>query len=336
MNFTASIIPGNYQIQIAKDETILAAGIRHNLGLLYECRRGFCGTCQATLLSGEVSYPKGKPGRLIGADPNLCLMCQAVPLTDITLQVQELIGYNQYPEPQIITCTVHQKNQIAPDVTYLNLQLPAGQRLQFLAGQYLEIILDEGSTRPFSIANAPYTDTSIELHIRNVPNGLFTSKLLPEIKIGNSLQVRAPLGKFNLKPSERPLLFVAGGTGFSPIKGLIEQALQDNTERQIYLYWGVRSQPDLYMPDLPQRWSREYPNLKFIPVLSQPNSEWTGRSGFVHQAVITDHPQPIQFDAYLAGPPVMVNAAQHALTQGGLDPAHIFSDAFEFTTIQSN
>jgi CDP-4-dehydro-6-deoxyglucose reductase len=232
---------------------------------------------------------------------------------------------------------VDAKEQLAHDVIRLHLKLPEGQRLQFLAGQYLDFILRDGRKRAFSIANAPHDDTFIELHVRHVEGGEFTDHVFSAMKDKEILRIQAPLGRFTLREeSQRPLIFVAGGTGFAPIKGMIEHAFHTGIHRSMHLYWGVRSKRDLYLPDLPVQWERTHSNFRFIPVLSEPDADWAGRTGFVHQTVAADHPDMSGFDVYMAGPPVMVQAGRRAFEDAGLTLEHMFSDAFEYAADSKN
>ncbi len=322
--------PGNHSFQTEAGETLLEAALRHNIGLPYGCRNGQCGSCVVTLDSGEVSYPGDKTEALQGRAANACLTCQAVPTTDCVLGVTEIESVAEV-EVRTLPCRVVEKEQLNHDVIRLYVKLPEDQRLQFFAGQYLNFILRDGRKRAFSIANAPHDDALIELHIRHVPDGEFTDYVFDSMKDKTVLRIQAPLGTFVLREeSNRPMLFMGGGTGFAPIKGMIEHALHNGIERPMHLYWGARSQQDLYLPDLPEQWAKEHKNLSYTPVLSEPDAGWTGRTGFVHETVIEDHADMSGFDAYLSGPPIMVEAGRKAFEAHGLTMNHMFSDAFEY------
>ncbi len=322
--------PGNHSFQTEAGETLLEAALRHNIGLPYGCRNGQCGSCVVTLDSGEVSYPGDKTEALQGRAANACLTCQAVPTTDCVLGVTEIESVAEV-EVRTLPCRVVEKEQLNHDVIRLYVKLPEDQRLQFFAGQYLNFILRDGRKRAFSIANAPHDDALIELHIRHVPDGEFTDYVFDSMKDKTVLRIQAPLGTFVLREeSNRPMLFMGGGTGFAPIKGMIEHALHNGIERPMHLYWGARSQQDLYLPDLPAQWAKEHKNLTYTPVLSEPDAGWTGRTGFVHETVIEDHADMSGFDAYLSGPPIMVEAGRKAFEAHGLTMNHMFSDAIAF------
>lgn len=330
MMFTVRIEPSGHSFSVARGETILDAALRHNVGLPYGCRNGRCGSCMATLVEGDVGYPDENIVALEGAAADACLVCQAIPASDLVLEVREVESAAEI-EVRTLPCRVARIESLAHDVMRLWLKLPENQRLQFLAGQYLDFILPGGHRRAFSIANAPHDDDFIELHIRHVAGGEFTDQVFSGMREKTILRIEAPLGTFVLREqSPRPILFMGGGTGFAPLKGMIEHALYVGIERPMWLYWGVRARRDLYLPELPRQWGREHPDFHFVPVLSEPDADWEGRRGFVHEAVVQDHPDIGRFDIYMAGPPVMVEAGRVAFSAAGATMDHMFSDAFEY------
>ena len=336
MSFTVHIEPSGHEFTVEPEETVLDAALRQNIGLPYGCRNGACGSCIGSLLQGEVDYPNGKTDALEGQADDACLLCQAVPRGDLRCAVGEIDQVEEIAS-RIMPCRMDAKEQLAHDVIRLNLRLPEGQRLQFIAGQYLDFILKDGRKRAFSIANAPHDDAFIELHVRHVEGGEFTDHVFSAMKDKEILRIQAPLGRFTLREdSARPIIFVAGGTGFAPIKGMIEHAFHAGIRRPMHLYWGVRSRRDLYLPDLPVQWERAHPDFRFVPVLSEPDAEWAGRTGFVHQAVAEDHPDMSGFDVYMAGPPIMVQTGRRAFEDAGLTLEHMFSDAFEYAADSKN
>jgi CDP-4-dehydro-6-deoxyglucose reductase len=330
MSFNVRTEPGGHAFNVENGENLLAAALHQGIGLPYGCRNGLCGSCAATLVQGEIVYPDGKPEALRGHAPNICLTCQAVPRSDLIIEVAEVQTAAEIPV-RTLPCRVVGKEQLSHDVMRLYLTLPQGQRLQFFAGQYLDFILNDGRKRAFSIANAPHDDEFVELHVRHVPGGEFTDYVFDSMKEKTILRFQAPLGTFILREdTDRPMIFMGGGTGFAPIKGMIEHAFHIGEERPMHLYWGVRSKRDLYLPDLPARWARKHANLTYTPVLSEPDADWTGRTGFVHEAVVADHPDMSGFDVYMSGPPVMVEAGRVAFEARGLTLDHMFSDAFAY------
>ncbi len=330
MSFNVRTEPGGHTFEVASGEDLLAAALQQGIGLPYGCRNGQCGSCATELLQGEVAYPDGEPEALRGRSADTCLTCQAVPRSDLVIKVQEVTTASEV-EVRTLPCRVAGKQRLNHDVVRLYLKLPDNQRLQFLAGQYLDFILRDGRRRAFSIANAPHDDELIELHVRHIPGGEFTDYVFDSMQEKTILRIQAPLGTFILREdSQRPMIFMGGGTGFAPIKGILEHTFHIGVERPMHLYWGVRTRRDLYLPDLPEQWAREHANLTYVPVLSEPDPDWTGRTGFVHEAVIADHPDLGGFDVYMSGPPVMVNAGRAAFGTRGLTMDHMFSDAFEY------
>ena len=330
MSFTVTLSPSGNTFEVEEGETILDAAIRQDIGLPYGCRNGFCGACIATLLSGEIKYPDGEPDKLLDASDDACLPCQAVPASDVELKVKEIQAAKEI-EPRVMPVKVAKIDHLADDVVRLYLKLPDEQRLQFLAGQYLDFILEDGRRRAFSIANAPHDEDFIELHIRHVDGGVFTDWAFTQMKEKTILRIEAPLGSFTLdEDSGRPMLFIAGGTGFAPIKSQIEHAFHAGLSRPMELYWGVRAQPDLYLPDLPRQWEQAHDNFRFVPVLSEPDAGWEGRRGWVHEAVLEDHDNLADYDIYMAGPPVMVKAARDAFLARGVPEEQMHYDSFEY------
>ncbi|MCF7977747.1 MAG: CDP-6-deoxy-delta-3,4-glucoseen reductase [Chromatiaceae bacterium] len=328
--FSVRTEPAGHQFDVAPDQTILEAASAQRIGLPYGCRQGTCGSCTAQLLAGEVQYPNGKTAALDGQPADACLTCQAVPTTDLVLRVAELERLSDI-EVRTLPCRLAEKTRLNHDVMRLRLKLPEGQRLAFVAGQYLEFMLRDGARRAYSIANPPHDDELLELHVRRVPRGRFSDEVFEQMQERCILRIRGPLGTFVLREdAERPILMVGGGTGFAPLKAMLEHAFHRGIERPIHLYWGVRSQRDLYLPELPAAWAEAHPNFRWVPVLSEPDPDWTGRSGWVHEAVLEDHPALTDFDCYLSGPPAMVEAGRSAFEAAGLAIEHLFSDAFEY------
>ena len=334
-NYQVKVQPLGMVFNVQQGETVLDAALRQKVGLQYGCRSGNCGTCEVTLLEGEVSYAEGTPPGL--ADPDYdCLPCQAFPGSDLVIEA-DLLQQAEQIQATIMPCKVHRHEQLSHDVMRLMLKLPDNQRLQFLAGQYLDFILPGGRRRAFSIANAPHDDAFIELHIRHVAGGKFTDYVFSSLEDKAVLRIEAPLGTFTLREdSSRPILMIGGGTGFAPLKAMIEHAFHVGIDRPILLYWGVRAERDLYLRDLPPAWERQHDNFTFIPVLSEPDETWRGRSGFVHEAVMQDIDNIGDYDVYMTGPPVMIKAAAAAFEQAGLSREQMFSDSFEYGAKNDN
>lgn len=330
MNFTVTISNSGHRFETEDNETILDAAIRHNVGLPYGCRNGRCGACTATLVAGEVDYRGLVPPALVEAGPGKCLPCQAFAASDLTLVVRETETTEDI-EVKLLPVRVHAVDHLSHDVVRLLLKLPENQRLQFRAGQYLDFLLADGRRRAFSIANPPHDDEFIELHIRHVDGGKFTDWVFNQMKERTILRIQAPLGSFVLdENSSRPMIFMGGGTGFAPLKGQIEQAFEAGVTRQMHLYWGVRGERDLYLRELPERWAREHADFHYVPVLSEPDPDWQGRRGWVHEAVLADLGDLSGFDLYMAGPPPMISAARDAFRAAGMPDTQMHYDSFEY------
>lgn len=336
MSYKVSIRPSGHTITVAEGESVLDAGLRQGVIIPYSCRGGSCGSCAGRVIEGSIRYPQGRPQGLSeeAAARGEALFCQAQPTSDLTIEVREVKSGGEIP-PRRLPCRVVKVEQLAHDVRRLYLKTPSNQRLQFLAGQYIDILLKDGRRRGFSLANAPHDDELLELHIRLVEGGEFTGFVFNQMQESALLRIEGPLGQFYLREeSPRPILMLAGGTGFAPLKGMLEHAFHAGVQRPITLYWGVRARRDLYLDELPKAWARQHPNFRYVPVLSdpQPEDDWSGATGFVHEAVLRDHADLSGFDAYLSGPPAMIEAAGAAFAARGLQPENLYSDAFEFAS----
>jgi CDP-4-dehydro-6-deoxyglucose reductase len=330
MSFKVQIDPSGHEFSVEADETLLEAALRQGINLPYGCRNGFCGDCRSALLEGQVHYAEELLPALVGQDETVCLTCKAQPRSDLRLGVHE-IEQAQDLRPRVLPAKVDRIERLNEDVIRLYLKLPEGERLQYLAGQYLNFILPDGSKRAFSIANAPHDDEFIELHIRHVAGGAFTDKLFSDMQEKTILRIEAPLGSYFLREtSARPIIFMGGGTGFAPLKGIIEHAFKIGVDRPMHLYWGVRSRSDLYLPQLPESWAESNGNFRYTPVLSEPDDDWRGQTGWVHEAVIADYPDLSDYEVYMSGPPPMIKAGKEAFLAHGLPGEELFSDSFEY------
>jgi CDP-4-dehydro-6-deoxyglucose reductase len=229
------------------------------------------------------------------------------------------------------------------DVAVLKLQLPANQNLQYRAGQYVEFILRDGARRSYSMANAPHqlgTPPAIELHIRHMPGGQFTDHVFGAMKEKDILRMEGPFGSFFLREtSDKPIVLLASGTGFAPIKALIEHMEFKGITRPAVLYWGCRSKADLYLHDWAEAAAARLPHLRYVPVLSEPKAEdgWSGRTGFVHQAVMADLPDLSGHQVYACGAPIMVESAERDFTaRCGLPADEFFADSFTSAADQAD
>jgi CDP-4-dehydro-6-deoxyglucose reductase len=334
--FTVTLKPSGNTFKVAADETILDAALRQGIGLPYGCRNGACGSCKGTLLSGDFDYGNYQDRTLRPEEKasGKALFCVGKACSDVTLEIKEIGGTGDI-QIRTLPCRVEKVEKPVADVAILYLKLPAQERMQFLAGQYIDILLKDGKRRSFSIANAPHRDQYVELHIRHIPDGQFTSFVFNEMRDRAILRFEGPLGSFFLREdSDKPIILVAGGTGFAPIKAVLEHAFFTHVDREMVLYWGCRSRADLYMPDLPAQWAKEYPNFTFIPVLSEAKAtdNWQGRTGFVHQAVLDDFDSLAGYQVYACGAPPMIDAAKSSFLQQGLPEDEFFADSFTYST----
>ena len=335
MAYRVQIQPSGHRFEADAGETLLDAALRQGLALPYGCRNGSCGSCKGRVLAGQYHYADATCPPGISPDETasgLALFCQAIPGSDMSIEVREIHSVGDL-QVKTLPCRAEQLRQAAHDVMVIQLKLPATERLQFLAGQYLEILLKDGRRRAFSIANPPHQDASIELHIRHVEGGSFTDHVFADLKARSLLRIEGPFGNFFLREdSARPILLIGGGTGFAPLKSVIEHAFHIGIERPMHLFWGVRALRDLYMDELPRHWAAEHRSFHYRPVLSEPlpGDDWQGETGTVVDAVLRRFPDLRGFDVYMAGPPAMCSAAHDAFLRQGLPEDRMFSDAFEY------
>ncbi|MBI5255680.1 MAG: CDP-6-deoxy-delta-3,4-glucoseen reductase [Burkholderiales bacterium] len=336
MTFRVTLKPAERQFDVARDEPILAAAIRQGIGLPYGCRDGACGSCKSQMLEGRVLHGAHQSKALSQAEEEagFILTCCATPQTDCVVQARSVPGAGDYPILKMPT-RVLAIERLAPDVALLRLQLPANQSFQFHAGQYLEFILRDGARRSYSMATSPGrlgTPPTVTLHLRHMPGGLFTDHVFGAMKEKDILRVEGPFGSFYLREgSDKPIVLLASGTGFAPIKAMIERMQDAGITRPTALYWGCRSRADLYLHGWAEQAAAQMPNLRYVPVLSEPRAEdaWAGRVGFVHAAVMADLPDLSGHQVYACGAPVMVDAAQRDFVERcGLPPDEFYADAF--------
>lgn len=329
MSFKTTIQPSNHSFPVGKDETILEAALEHGYTLPYSCRNGACGVCKGKILEGSVDYGKAQAFALSEEEKTagLALFCCAKPLSDLVVESHEVTTEKEITV-KTLPCRVEKMMKLTDDVMALYLKLPTNERLQFLSGQYIDILQKEGKPRSFSLANAPHADELLELHVRNIVGGEFTHHVFNGMKVRDILRIKGPLGNFYLhEDSPKPIVFVASGTGFAPVKAIIEHALHIGFKREMHFYWGVRKQADFYMLDKAKEWEAQ--GIKFTPVVSE--EQWNGRMGFVHQAVLDDFKDLSGYAVYACGAPVVVEAAHREFTsQCGLPNEAFYSDVFTF------
>lgn len=331
--FEISSVPCGHVVTARQGETILEASLRQDINLPYICRDGACGACKGTILKGTVDYGTYQEGVLTDAEKaaGKALFCCAKPLSDLSIECHEVDELKRFPIKSL-KFRVQKMTRAAQHVMLLDLRHEGDERFNFIAGQYVAVQLDDGTKRSYSVANAPYESDRLELHIRQVPGGKFTGHVFNDgMKEGDVLQVEGPYGSFFLhEDSDKPIIFMAGNTGFAPIKSMVEHAFKIGLNRPMALYWGVKTPADFYLMDLPEKWQQEHDNFKFIPVLSEskPEYNWQGRTGLVTEAILQDYPELNNHQIYACGPPAMVDAGRAPFMGRGLPEDQYFSDAF--------
>ena len=337
MTFQVTVQPSQHQFPADPDKSVLDAALAAGILLPYSCRSGACSTCKARVVSGTVDAGHSAAQILTPEEihEGFTLLCQARATSDLVIESREIrlasdIQIRKLPSR--VTSIVRP----AADVAVLQLQLPATESFRFYAGQYVEIILKDGKRRSYSMANPPHAAAALELHIRHLPGGLFTDHVFgagaTQMKEREILRVEGPFGSFFLREdSDLPIVMLASGTGFAPIKAIVEHMIHQNIQRPVALYWGGRRPADLYMNELAQQWAASLPNFKFIPVISDalPEDGWSGRTGFVHRAVMEDFPSLMGHQVYACGAPIVVESARREfVAQCGLPDEAFFADSF--------
>lgn len=333
MTFQVTVSPSGRQFQCEADETVLAAALRSGIILPYGCKNGACGSCKGKVVSGKLVHGPHQQRALPEEEEaqGMALFCCSRPESDLSIEAREIVADGDYPVKKMPS-RIAKLEKLSEDVMLIALQLPANERLQYRAGQYIEFMLRDGKRRSYSMANAPHLDEHITLHVRHMPGGLFTDQVFSTLKERDILRFEGPQGTFFLREdSDKPIILLASGTGFAPIKALVEQLIHIESTRPVHLYWGGRRPADLYMHALCQQWATELPHFTYTPVISDalPEDNWAGRSGFVHQAVIADHADMSGHQVYACGAPIVVESAKRdfaALCQ--LPADEFYADSF--------
>jgi CDP-4-dehydro-6-deoxyglucose reductase, E3 len=333
-----TLVPGNHVFECSAEEPILTAALRAGFLIPYGCKNGACGSCKGRIVDGEVALGNYQATTLpeLERTQGKTLFCVARPLGDVTVEARDVRKAGDVVL-KTLPCRIEHLDRVIDDVTIMRFKLPANERLQFQAGQYIEFLLRDGKRRSFSMANAPHDDALIELHIRHTPGGLFTDRVFgvtePAMKERDILRIEGPHGSFFLREeSDKPIIMVASGTGFAPIKAIIEHMLYTANTRPVTLYWGGRRPKDLYMDHLARAWAEKYPEqFKYVPVVSDalPEDAWTGRTGFVHRAVMADFSDLSAHQVYACGAPIVVDSARaQFVAERGLSDDDFFADSF--------
>jgi CDP-4-dehydro-6-deoxyglucose reductase len=334
MTFQITVQPSGHHFDCEQDETVLSGAIRAGIGLPYGCKNGACGSCKGKVIEGTVVHKQHQQRALSEqeAAQGYSLFCCAVAQSDLVLEAREVSGSSEYPVRKMPS-RVSKIEKVAPDVVIISLQLPANEALAYRAGQYIEFLLKDGKRRSYSMANAPSSlDSPLTLHIRYMPGGLFTEHVFQTMKERDILRFEGPHGSFFLREeSDKPIVLLASGTGFAPVKALMEHLIHLKSARPVSLYWGGRRPHDLYMNELCEQWQAILPDFRYVPVVSDPLPEdnWSGRTGFVHAAVMQDLPDLSGHQVYACGAPIVVDSARRDyVALAKLPPEEFFADAF--------
>ncbi len=335
MQFQISTEPGGETFTADSEQTVLEAALAAGLLLPYGCRDGACGACKARLISGRIDQGTFSATALTDDEraAGQALLCQARPLSDLVIEVHNVGRVGDIPVRKL-PCRVQELRLAASDVMIVTVRLAANETFPFRAGQYIDFLLPDKRRRSFSIANAPDGAGLLELHVRRIEGGRFTRHVFETMKVRDILRFEGPLGSFYLRDeTDRPVVLLAGGTGFAPVKSMVEQAIATGSGRTMLLYWGARNREGLYMDELARSWEDSLPDFRYVPVLSEATAAdaWTGRTGLVHRAVMEDFPDLTAHEVYACGAPAMIDSARHEFTLGcGLPETSFFSDAFTY------
>jgi CDP-4-dehydro-6-deoxyglucose reductase len=331
------VVNSNRDFEVAPDQAVLDAALKASWNLPHSCKGGNCGLCKARLLKGEIGYPHGRPLGLSDAEigTGLILLCQARAISDLDLDLQEVRAAHE-PGLVRLPCRIERATLAAPDVMIVLLRPPPAVDFAFRAGQYLDVLLSKDRRRSFSIASAPESARLLELHVRKVAGGEWTQWLFAGQHVqGALITIEGPLGRFYYRetpfPLRRPLLLIGGGTGIAPLLCILRHLIDNDTQREVIVYWGVRGKGDLYAQSALSEVQSRASNLSYVPVLSEPEHTWAGRRGFVHAAVLQDIEDLSGFDIYAAGPPAMIDTLRREFPRYGADLERLYCDSFDYS-----
>ena len=333
-----SLFKSDISFSVAPDQSLLDAALCASLNLPHSCKGGNCGSCRARLSKGEVFYPNGPPLGLSETEvaDGFVLLCQARARSDLIIETREITT----PEQGLVMrlpVRIERAVTLSHDVMGLHLRLPVAEAFRFEAGQYIDIMLPGGRRRSFSIASPPHDSRVLELHVRRVAGGEFSAPLFDEDARSALLTIEGPLGQFVYRPGVAPMLLVGGGTGLAPLLSILRHVIENGIERDMTLYWGVRSERDLYAHAVLEEFAAGYSaavghvkRLRYMPVLSEPSTEWQGSRGWVHEAVLKDIDDLDQYDVYAAGPPAMIEAVRREFGRRGVAASRLYFDSFDY------
>ena len=332
MSFKVRLERSGRSFEAGRDETLLAAGLRQGYALPFGCRNGACGSCRVRLMDGRTE-PVAAPRALSEAETaaGYILMCLAQARSDVTVDLHQPASLEMM-RPRTLPVRVAGHRALSADVIELTVKLPRGEDFRYVPGQYVDFLLSDGKRRSFSIATAEAVDGRLSFHLRVTPGGLFTHYVQDDMPERAILRFEGPFGAFYVREdSKRPVILMAGGTGFSPVKAMLERQFAIGGARPLHLFWGARARADLYAHELALGWAQTHAaRFRYTPVLSEQDAAWTGERGFVHEAVLRAHPDLSGHEVYMAGPPVMIHAGKKAFVAAGLDADHLYYDSFDY------
>ena len=332
--YHVTLLPEGRTFSVRSDESILDAALHLGINLPHSCKGGSCSSCRARVVNGSITYPFGSPAGITPEEEQqgFALLCEARPASNVRVQIRE-IRLADDVEIKDLPCRIARKELLAPDVMALFLQLPAIETFHFIAGQYLDVMLRGERRRSFSIASPPHDSALLELHVRRAPGGEFSQLVFGELREKSLLRIEGPLGQFGYRhDSTVPAILIGGGTGFAPLKSILRHVFEMGLRRELHLYWGARTAPDLYQHGLASEWAARHPNFSYTPVLSDlpPADPWPGRRGPVHEAAFADYPDLRGIDVYASGPPALIDAIRRHGASQGLEPERLHFDSFEY------
>lgn len=320
MSYNIRLKPSDVTFSADSDATVLEAALGNNVNLDYSCKNGDCGSCSASLISGSVKLETGEC-----ITSGVFLTCRSFPMEDLQIEAEYHPELAEIPINSI-PVKVNDVQFVAEDVLKIKLRSPPASKLKYLAGQYLNLSY-RNVVRSYSIANSCGSDGELELHIKRAKNGKMSALLFEDLKDNTLMRINGPIGTFFIREAVAPILFLATGTGFAPVKAMIEEMFEKRTARKIYFFWGARTESGLYST-VPEEWAKENLNFNYIPVLSQPSNSWRGQVGYVQSAVFDSIDNVSNFHVYACGSPNMIEDAKQLLVSKGLNEKDFHSDAF--------
>jgi CDP-4-dehydro-6-deoxyglucose reductase len=332
MSYQLQILPVGLSCPLLPEQTVLDAALADGLMLKHSCRTGTCGSCKGQVLSGDVDHGNSPLEVLSAAEraQGLALFCCATARSDLVIEAPEVTALRGIGIQQM-GVRVASLDKVSSDVAVLRLTLAPGAGFTYFPGQYVQVLLKDGSRRSYSMATRTPRDNQLELHIRHMPGGVFSGHVFNALQPKAILRMEGPFGSFYLRDSERPMIFLASGTGFAPIQALLEQLRESDNRRPVYLYWGGRRREDLYRHEQLLVWEAQLPWLRYTPVLSDPTPacDWQGATGFVHCQVLSDFQSLKGFEVYACGAPIVVDSARRDYIElRQLETADFYADAF--------